>query len=128
MRVSLKPKVHPNYRLSGPSPTEPSEKQSFSGRGFCLPAAEADAEQHLEDATGCLGRGSEVAGDLAGTTEAAAVADRDLTNAQTVKGGFDLHLEVPAVGELRHMELLEGAAADGAEGSHVGVADALNEP
>ena len=57
----------------------------------------------------------------------AAVVDGELEDAEVVLDGFDLHFEVPAVGELGHAEGGEGGAADGTEGSHVGVADALEE-
>src|ERR1700692_2804416 len=99
----------------------------LSSTGRLPAAAQADPKQDREDAGGGPDRGPEVAGDLAHTGEAAAVADRNLTDAEAVGGGFDLHREVPAVGELVHAELFEGVAADGAEGAHVGVADAVRE-
>jgi hypothetical protein len=78
----------------------------------------------LQDANGGFGGGCEVAGDFAGSADAFAVVDGDFEDAEVVFDGFDLHLEVPAVGELGHVELVERGSADGSEGAHVGVAGA----
>ena len=90
-------------------------------------APKSDAKEHFEDAYGGFERRLPIPGDFADASDAAAVIDRDFADAEMVLGGLDLHLEVPAVGELGHVELLERGAADGAEGTHVGVADALEE-
>ena len=97
------------------------------GRCALRRTAEADTEEDFEDAGGGFERGVEVAGYFGFATDAAAVVDGDLEDAELMLGCLDLHLEVPAVGELGHAELREGGAADGAEGAHVRIADALEE-
>ena len=88
---------------------------------------ETDAKEDFKDADGRFERGLPVSGDLADASYAATIINRNLADAETVLGGFDLHFKVPAVGELRHAQLLEGRTANGAEGTHVGIADALQE-
>ena len=88
---------------------------------------EAYAKEDFKNADGGFERGLPVAGDFADAADAAAVVDGNLADAEAVLGGLDLHLEIPAVGELGHAELLERGAANGAKGAHVGVADALEE-
>ena len=90
-------------------------------------AAKAYAEEDFEDARGGFERGLEIAGDFGFATDAAAVVNREFEDAKVVLGGLDLHFEVPAIGELGHVELREGGTADGTEGAHVGVADALEK-
>ena len=66
-------------------------------------AGEADAEEDLEDTGAGLEGGAEVAGDFGFAADASAVVDGDLEDAELVLDGLDLHLEVPAVGELGHL-------------------------
>jgi len=58
----------------------------------------------------------------------AAVRHRDFEDPQPGAGGAHLHLDVPAVGHFLHAEHQQQVARDGAEGAHVGVADAIEKP
>ena len=99
----------------------------WPGRCGLRGATDSYAEEDFEDAGGGFERGLEIAGDFGFAADAAAVVDGDLEDAEPMVRCLDLHLEVPAVGELGHAELREGGAADGAEGAHVRIADALEE-
>ncbi len=66
---------------------------------FCFCGSEED----LEDARAGFHAGFEVAGDFADAADAFAVVDGDFEDAEIVLGGFDLHLEVPTVGEFGHL-------------------------
>ena len=66
-------------------------------------AGAVGAEEDGEDADAGSEAGFEVAGDFADAADALAVADGDFLDAKIVLGSFDLHLEVPAVGELGHL-------------------------
>eukprot|EP01037_Dinobryon_pediforme_P001952 gene1953-1985_t len=48
-----------------------------------------------------------------------------LGDAEPGAGGLHLHLDVPAVRHFRHREFLQRGSANGAEGAHVGEADAV---
>ena len=66
-------------------------------------ARKSGSEEDGEDSCGGLNTSVEVAGNFAGSTDAAAVIDRNLEYAEIVLGCADLHLEVPAIGQFRHM-------------------------
>ncbi len=51
----------------------------------------------------------------------------NLQNAQTTASGFHLHLQIPAVSFLTHVEFLEGVATNGAKRAHVGVPNAIKQ-
>src|SRR6185437_65167 len=53
---------------------------------------------------------------------------RDFENTQPVARGFHLHLQVPAVSLLAHVELFECITADGTEWGHIRVINPVDEP
>ena len=58
-------------------------------------------------------------------TGTAAIRQRHLQNAQPGPRRLHLHLDVPAIGHLPHVEPRQRVAADRAEGAHVAVAHAI---
>src|SRR4029077_6929035 len=81
---------------------------------------EADAQRGLE-------RPLDGARYLGSASPTASMRDRHLEDAQPGTSCAHLHLEVPAVSHLAHAELFEGLAADGAEGAHVGIGNAVEQ-
>src|SRR5262245_8786086 len=69
----------------------------------------------------------DIARDLRHAALAAAMIDRNLADAQALRGGAHLHFEVPAVSKLAHAEIAERGRAYRAEWRHVGIADAVDE-
>src|SRR5947199_3032662 len=52
---------------------------------------------------------------------------RDLQNTQTTAGGFHLHLQIPAVSFLAHVEFRESLATDRSKGAHVSVTNSVKQ-
>ena len=86
---------------------------------------QTNSEQHKRDAPGCLDRACKRAGDLGRTALPTAVTHGHFQNAQLRTRRFHLHLKIPAIGHLGHVQLLERVASDGAERSHICVADSI---
>ena len=55
------------------------------------------------------------------------MAYRNLENAQPDAGDFHLHLQIPAVSFLTHVEFRKCVAANGAKRAHVGVTNAVKQ-
>jgi hypothetical protein len=73
-------------------------------------------------------RTGHVAGNLGDAARPPAVIDRDLEDTQAGTRRLHLHLQVPTVGLLPHIEASETIPADGAKRAHVRVANAVDEP
>ena len=91
------------------------------------PLARYPHERRHDPCTGAQ-RAAKTAGDLRAAAAAAAIRHRHLEDAQPRPRRPHLHLDVPAVGHLAHVEREQRVAADGAERAHVRVAHAIQQP
>src|SRR5215831_7609906 len=98
---------------------EPAVPVEAVGRGSA--ALAGDAGESGEDSEPCFERAAEGPGNFGAAGEAAPVRHRQFQNPQPSPSGPHLHLEVPAIGHLPHVEALESIGADRSEGAHIAV-------
>src|SRR5215469_3334267 len=104
---------------------EPAVPVKAVGRSSATLAG--DAGESGENSEPCFERAAKSPGNFGAAGEAAPVRHRQFQNPQPSASGPHLHLEVPAIGHLAHVEAVENVGADCTESAHVAVFDAVQK-
>src|SRR5262249_23428484 len=118
---------------SSPVPWRRHGTGAVSGHGFWRwsPDGRAEVPGQAQEGPGDPSDGSQAAGEIAGDLRVAAapapVVNGQLQDAKPRLRCAHLLLEVPAIGFLGHAEALQRVAADGAKGTHIAVAHAIEQ-